>query len=376
MVVSYRIKNSQLLFDMTEQMASRAAEASCCATCGKPAGNFTCRGCAQSFCTNHVLEHRRILNERMGEIMVEHDQLREDLIGESSKMQIEILAQEIDRWERQSQEIIQETAGHYRRQLKTAVERYKQKITTKLDPIAQEIRTSRDNENYVETELNVWKEKLQSLKSQFTLLSGITIQRYEDDLTPLISRMLVTEITDDAFNQLNGNITIEDNGKLIRHGLLASFALVRGRNEYSSGCHQFYFQGQHGMGPLNGLFFGISSKAIPINQLSSTNPGCGWAISETGYFHFERLGGLQRQNEARSTDAFAKSTKTDVFELLVDCDERTISLINQRIKVKNEIIVDTDKCPLPWQLSFSLSTWFHSIRLLSALDFKVIDEIH
>ena len=356
-------------------MASLKAEASCCAICGKTAGSFTCRGCGQSFCANHVLEHRQILNGRMGEIMVEHDQLRDDLTGESAKIQAEALLQEIDRWEKQSQETIRETACQYRRQLNDAVDRYKQKITTKLEPIAQELRKSSENENYVETDLNIWKEKLQTLKTELTQLSAVNIARYEHDLTPLISRMLLTETTDDVFNESNGNLMIEADGKLIKHGLLASFGIVRGRDEYSLGCHRFYFKGQHGMGPLFGLFFGIASKATPINQLSIENPGCGWAISENGYFHFKRVGGRQWQNEPNSIDTFAKSTKTDVFELLMDCDQRKIHLTNQRTKVKNEIIVDTDKCPLPWQLSVSLMNWFQSIRLLSASDIKPTDAV-
>jgi hypothetical protein len=42
------------------------------------------------------------------------------------------------------------------------------------------------------------------------------------------------------------------------------------------------------------------------------------------------------------------------IELELDCDNQTISYVNQRTKKGREMIVDITKCPFPWQIRFCL----------------------
>ena len=345
-------------------MASAKVEVSLCATCGKTTGNFTCRGCGQDFCAKHVPEHRQALSKRMDEIMAEHDQLKDNLERGATVVQTDALSERINQWERQSKVAIEQIASQYRQQLVDAANKNKNKITEKLESMAQEIKESCRNDVYVETDLDAWTQKIESLKNEDIGPPVISIVRDKYNTIPLVTKLLITDIPDDTFNESTGGVTIEGDGKLIKHGFWSSYGMVRGKGEYTSGCHLFHFKIESGLEKhTHGLFFGIISKETPTNQLSSANPGCGWKVSDNGNFYLDGLGGQAYRNSPNRKDAFSNSVAADLFELLLNCDTRKIYLVNKRTMARSEITVNMDKFPFPWQLNFALSSWYQIIRL-------------
>jgi phosphoribosylaminoimidazole-succinocarboxamide synthase len=86
-----------------------------CITCGKGTGLFKCEGCTQTFCTKHVVEHRKTLHHQLDEIIVEHDTLHQTII--ENKGQNHPLIIFIDEWEQKSIKTIQQIAQETRQKV-------------------------------------------------------------------------------------------------------------------------------------------------------------------------------------------------------------------------------------------------------------------
>jgi hypothetical protein len=352
-------------------MSSLNSEALLCAICGKTAGNFTCRGCGQGFCANHVIEHRQILNKKLDEIIQEHDQLKESLIQGAGKLQPDLLVAEIDEWEKESHEIIRRMASEYRIQLRATVN----KITTeRLGPTTEELKKARENDTFVETNLNTWATKLETLKNEVTILHSINIKRDDYDKS-CIPQLLVIETLDDVFEESNGNVIIGDSSRVITHGFWSSYGAVRGKGEYSSRCYQFHFKLEaFDKTSVTGLSFGIISKLTPMKKTSFEDTSYGWVgfnrVKENtnNEFGLVSVGGHNYNRERSGGNTFLNFQQNDIFELLIDCNRKKIRLTNKRTNEVEEIAVDDRKCPFPWQLNCSVSHWYQRLRLLTTSD--------
>jgi hypothetical protein len=341
-----------------------------CAICDKAAGNFTCRGCTQHFCTNHVIEHRQALGKTMDEIMLEHDQLRESLTERGETLTPHVFMKQIDEWEEESIKVIHQAATESRNQLRNVVDRFKNKILQILDPIGLELTKFREDDNFVETQLTEWTAKLEKLKKELTMLSPVNMERDSND-TSFINRLSVIEVPDDIFQESVGNIVIGDNGKVITHGFWSSHGAVRGKDEYSSGCYRFNFKLEDfDKATLYGFFFGIISKLSPLQKGNlHTNTSCGWLAPIGEYdshqFRLNVINSRKSKNERNYRDIGWHIEKNDIFELLINCDRQQIRLTNKRTNKVDETTVDIDQCRFPWQLTFSLYDSKQRIRLLT-----------
>ena len=54
----------------------------------------------------------------------------------------------------------------------------------------------------------------------------------------------------------------------------------------------------------------------------------------------------------------------DIIILIFDCDQRKISMINERTNIKHELSVNIDHCPFPWQLHINLYEPNSRVRIL------------
>ena len=54
----------------------------------------------------------------------------------------------------------------------------------------------------------------------------------------------------------------------------------------------------------------------------------------------------------------------DVINLVFDCDEHLIMMINERSKARYELPIQIDHCPLPWQLHIALHEPNNRLRIL------------
>jgi hypothetical protein len=212
----------------------------------------------------------------------------------------------------------------------------------------------------VETNLQLWSNTINKLKNDLIASLSSPLKNIDDILIPSLSTMQVHLIKNEAFDQADESIRIEDNGQLatrISEGLFVHCA--RGRSEYISGKHQIRFQIERMQGN-QWIFVGIISKNEHRKVIMySTHSMFGWAGFNEVLYAGERL--------RRFNNYISDMIENDIVQLIIDCDERKIILKNERTKTIHTLCVDVNKCPFPWQLYVGLLLRNDRVRLLSPL---------
>jgi len=130
---------------------------------------------------------------------------------------------------------------------------------------------------------------------------------------------------------------------------------IRGKNEYSSGCHKIRLR----IESANNIYLclGINSKASPLQSASySAKSAYVW----TSYNQI--CSGESCQSGGSNPPLEMK--KNDIITLILDCDNQKISMINERTNAKHELNVNVNNCPFPWQLHVNMYYVKESVRLL------------
>jgi hypothetical protein len=333
-----------------------------CATCGKATSTFTCRGCAKGFCMSHANEHRQELVKQVEEYIIPlHDQLRQNF-GKQTKKTLDHhpLMKQIDDWERDSIDKIHQVAGDAREQLLNLIDKHTGKLKEALKRLTQELKKARDDDHFLETDLKEWMKKLEDLKKESITPNTINVQ-YGNTVPPFILKILINEtanISDECFEQLLGKVILSDNGRVATHYQTNRYASVRGRREYSSGEHRFRLVIET-LSARKWVFFGVLSKnasAPSVSQPSKTSYG--FSGSNQVWCDGANMTGLNNYKSDFETN--------DTIELLINCDQRTIRLTNERTLSSHVLDVNITKCSFPWKLSVAF--YYSSgdrIRLLS-----------
>ena len=148
-----------------------------CLRCKRETRTYICEGCSQRFCFNHLLEHRKNLDEQLDQIGNDHDRFRQDLNDQTIEPTKYPSIERINRWEKDSINKIQQIANHYREKLTNYTNRFLHQIEEKLNHLAEQIKKTRDENEFNEIDLNDLTQKLQKLRKEFTQLPDITIEQ-------------------------------------------------------------------------------------------------------------------------------------------------------------------------------------------------------
>ena len=161
-----------------------------CASCGKGKAVTKCEGCLQSFCYNHFLDHREELSKQLDEVENNRDILRQKLIEQETEPQkyASTLIQQVDKWECNSIKIIQRTAEEARQIILKHTEEQTIQVESQLNQLTDQLRQYRQRNDFLESDLQKWKQELIKLSSQSTTLSNITIR---EDLTSPVTTIQV-----------------------------------------------------------------------------------------------------------------------------------------------------------------------------------------
>lgn len=158
-----------------------------CATCAKEKAVATCAGCLKNFCLNHLTEHRQLLTRQFDEIEVSRDLFRQTLIQQATEPQQHPLIQQIDQWEHDAVKKVRQAARKARVSAETFINEHITQLEGKLGKLTDQLRRSREMNDIIETDLEVWKEQLTQLTEQFNKPAHITIQRRPAALINAIS---------------------------------------------------------------------------------------------------------------------------------------------------------------------------------------------
>jgi hypothetical protein len=326
-------------------MATSTANDSRCATCGKAAGTFTCRGCAKDFCLRHTNEHRQELSKQMDEDVIPlHDQLRQNLDEQAKKSSHHPLMKQIDEWEQASTEKIHQTAKDARKQLLDIINKHTDTMKETLECVTQQLKKARDDDHFFETDLKEWIKKLDALKKDLVTPQTINIQ-YDNNTASFISKILIDETayrSDECFEQALGNIQITNSGTVITHNQTHKYASVRGRCEYSAGEHRLRFVIEN-LSQYKWFFLGIVSKSAPVLVTEATG--------KTSYGFAGQHIWCDGVAMLKSNGYTSDFETNDTIELFINCNQRKLRLINERTQSTHIMDVDITKCPFPWKLN-------------------------
>jgi hypothetical protein len=159
-----------------------------CITCGKEKVTSKCSGCFQDFCYNHLGDHRQELNKQLDEIEVNRDLLRQSLTQQIERANNNILIQQIDQWEQNSIKIIQQTAERARQILIGNTNKRIYQIELKLNKLNNQLRESRQENDFNEINLSQFQEELSRLTKELTSPSTVSIR---EDSTSFINKISV-----------------------------------------------------------------------------------------------------------------------------------------------------------------------------------------
>jgi len=335
-----------------------APKALLCSKCKKANGILTCVGCQSAFCIKDWNVHRQELSKEMGNVANEHDILRQQLNGQTTKSSSDSLMKKINEWEQVSIEKIKQVADQARKDVCQLNVNNNERTKKNFDLITNELKLARDTENYSEIDLDHFINQLNEFKQEAVTPTNIII-----DVKPITCPAINVQLSysNEKFGEVNEHIRIEEDG-LVAVNLNTTYDSKRdvwGTCLYSTGIHRIRLKIE---AMQKSLFVGITSKSTPSKyNLTNSIWTYGWEIGTNAYNVY--LGGSCQFNHASWDGGI---TQNDTIELTFNCNDDKIQLINTRAGKPLEIKVNTEQCPRPWQLlvGFSLGGP-HRVRILN-----------
>ncbi|CAF1901338.1 unnamed protein product [Rotaria magnacalcarata] len=318
-----------------------------CITCNKKQAFFTCSGCRQDFCEDHINEEHQSPVTRMNDFLTDHNQLQELVCKYMEEPQQHSLIQQIDKWERQSINKIQQTADDARTKVLNVISDHVINIKKSLENLSEKVEQIQNDEKFTEIYLRQWRDKLENLKKDLITPETIQIHQHDDHITFVSKLTVIIVEPKDLFERTAGNIRIDDNGQLMIHGQWSDHSAVRGKGEYSSGQYRFRFKIEE-LDSDKWAFFGIVSKNVPMRAISISTPTAYGLAGQDGICLsgiYQKTNTIQYQSDMEMND---------IIELFIDCNHQIIRLKNERTHSSHELNIDINKCPFPWQLLLGL----------------------
>ena len=163
-----------------------------CATCLKENAIMKCEGCSQSFCYNHVTDHRQELNKQLEEVEVTCNVIRQSITEQINHSQKHSLLQKINEWEEESIKKVRDTAQEARQLLVKYTMGPINEMQVRLNKVTEQLRQGRQENDFYEKDLHRWQEKLKKLEDELPIRpASITVRQ---DTEPFITKIAVTAL--------------------------------------------------------------------------------------------------------------------------------------------------------------------------------------
>jgi hypothetical protein len=326
-----------------------------CVICNKAKGIYKCEGCSRIFCPKHSIDHRVELNRQLDEISVTHDLVHQTLNQQTEDLQQHPLIKKVNEWEQSAITKIRQIAEKARNELLKIASQHTTLEKEKLKTLSNELKEGREENDFSETDLKRWIQRLEEMKREVLSPTTTTI---EEGSTSLINNIRIAhQAASDVFERVFGAAEIKENGCLVVKDTSGGHTEIRGKREYSTGIYDIRSQVEQ----FNGwIFFGIISKSQSMQANSFHSPSSyGWSNNNQIYL------GTSGQCTSGPT---IEIIQNDTIVLTIDCDQRKIALRNERLNRTIELPVDINKCQFPWQFHLNLHALNTRVRILNTSD--------
>lgn len=235
-------------------------------------------------------------------------------------------------------------------------------VSKQLRDLAGRLEDARRDEDYVESDLQSWTTILQNLRDDVNAVASSAFIE-ENPKETLVAKINVNVrsarfMQKEKFGEFYGPIVIENDGLVATHnGSKNGTSFVRGLGAYSSGKHiiRFLFK-KTSLRYITG--FDVVSTMMPINAASNSfYSAYGWLSNDDTYCDVSEVSIADNFRDLHGQTLFE-------IELMLDCDQRQISYLNQQTKNRRQLNVDIGKCPFPWQIQFHLFENGDCVKLL------------
>ncbi|CAF1002788.1 unnamed protein product [Adineta steineri] len=158
-----------------------------CSICNKANATCLCSGCSKDFCFQHLTEHRQILDKQLNEIINDHDQFQQTIIEQKQNPSNSSLIQQINQWETDSIDQIQQTAEECRKTLTNLTQKSISDIEKTFIELSQKLKETHEENEFNEIDLNHFQLKLTQITEEFNEPSNISIRQDSEEFIKKIS---------------------------------------------------------------------------------------------------------------------------------------------------------------------------------------------
>ncbi|CAF1366820.1 unnamed protein product [Rotaria sordida] len=152
-----------------------------CSICNKPSAKYLCIGCKKYFCAKDFKEHEQQLSIKFdNEIIQSHDELLDQIrkLEKSNSLALDLF-DEIEQWKNMTINKVEKAAEKAQHELIELIDKQRITIIKQFESITSEICHRREEENFVENDIDELKQKINEIKQkleQFTQIeTTITI---------------------------------------------------------------------------------------------------------------------------------------------------------------------------------------------------------
>ncbi|CAF2881613.1 unnamed protein product, partial [Rotaria sp. Silwood2] len=214
-------------------------ESQLCSICNKPSAKFFCTGCKRHFCRKDFKEHEQQLSIKFdNEIVRSHDELLDQIqkLEKSNYLSLDLFDQ-IEQWKTTTINKVKKAAEKAQNELIELIEKERIIIIKQVEPITKEIRCLREEENFVEYDIDRLRQKINEIQQklqQFIRKDTNKIIIIDNDQIDWNRLIYIQEQEQNLPFLRNANLNA--NAKWIQNGVT-----VAGGNGYGSKMNQLNY---------------------------------------------------------------------------------------------------------------------------------------
>ncbi|CAF1590578.1 unnamed protein product, partial [Adineta steineri] len=173
-----------------------------CFICNKEKITYPCKGCSKEFCLVDLTEHRHILTNELHHITNEYNEFKQTINEQKQNPHNHSLINEIDQWEIESIEKIQQKAQEYREIVTKSSQTCINDVDMKFKDLNEQIQQMQIENEFNETSLTYLRNQLIEIKEQLNNPSVISIKK---DSQSIINEVSIISSKKSKFNKWKQN---------------------------------------------------------------------------------------------------------------------------------------------------------------------------
>ncbi|CAF0912830.1 unnamed protein product [Adineta steineri] len=183
-----------------------------CFTCHRENNTYTCEGCSKRFCSRHIPEHQQRLNEELHYIIHDYNEFKDRINEQKQNQHNHSLIEQINLWEINSIEKIQQKAKECRDIVIKSSETCINDIEIKFNDLYDQIKQLHTENNFNEINLKYLTNQLRKSTQELNNLSNMSIEQESQSFINDISIILPKKLKLDKWKQ-NAITVAAGNGK-------------------------------------------------------------------------------------------------------------------------------------------------------------------